>query len=166
MHLSRNDPHIERQPSLETIDAAPSSTLGAALDSDCDNAARQHVHEGGVPWCRHPHRSAGARKSAQHGERWGHPIHSVLVPFPLACLVGVFATDILFQVNGQAGWQWPRTGCSRSSSDLRRLQQLRAFINFFHTFPGLSWVRLYYGGWKGGELLFRHGVGVPDKHAR
>ncbi len=34
----------------------------------------------------------------------GHPIHPMLVPFPIVCFVGAFVTDIVFAYGGGAGW--------------------------------------------------------------
>jgi uncharacterized membrane protein len=34
----------------------------------------------------------------------GHPIHPMLVPFPIACLVGAFVTDIFFVYGAGPGW--------------------------------------------------------------
>src|SRR5215213_8014536 len=40
----------------------------------------------------------------------GHPIHPMLIPFPITCLVGAFVTDLLFLRLGDAGFatasQW------------------------------------------------------------
>ncbi len=40
----------------------------------------------------------------------GHPIHPMLIPFPIAFFVGTLATDIVYSQNGQAFWatmgQW------------------------------------------------------------
>lgn len=40
----------------------------------------------------------------------GHPIHPMLIPFPIAFFVGALATDIVFSQNGQVFWatmsQW------------------------------------------------------------
>ncbi|HKT84879.1 MAG TPA: DUF2231 domain-containing protein [Novosphingobium sp.] len=40
----------------------------------------------------------------------GHPIHPMLIPFPIAFFVGTLATDIVFSRNGQIFWatmgQW------------------------------------------------------------
>ena len=33
-----------------------------------------------------------------------HPIHPMLVPFPITCLVGAFVTDLLFLAYGDAGF--------------------------------------------------------------
>ena len=47
------------------------------------------------------------RSTAQIG---GHPIHPMLIPFPIACLVGAFVTDLLFLNTGDRGFahasQW------------------------------------------------------------
>jgi uncharacterized membrane protein len=34
----------------------------------------------------------------------GHPIHPMLVPFPIVCFVGAFVTDIFFAYGGGDGW--------------------------------------------------------------
>ena len=34
----------------------------------------------------------------------GHPIHPMLVPFPIVCFIGVLVTDIVFLNNQDAGW--------------------------------------------------------------
>jgi uncharacterized membrane protein len=40
----------------------------------------------------------------------GHPIHPMLVPFPIVCFVGAFVTDIFFVYGAGSGWatasQW------------------------------------------------------------
>ena len=40
----------------------------------------------------------------------GHPIHPMLIPFPIAFFVGTLTTDIVYSQNGQAFWatmgQW------------------------------------------------------------
>jgi uncharacterized membrane protein len=40
----------------------------------------------------------------------GHPIHPMLIPFPITCLVGAFVTDLLFLNTGDPGFakasQW------------------------------------------------------------
>ncbi len=35
----------------------------------------------------------------------GHPIHPMLVPFPIACFVGAFVTDIFFAAGAGSGWE-------------------------------------------------------------
>ena len=34
----------------------------------------------------------------------GHPIHPMLIPFPIACLVGAFVTDLLYLSRGDHGF--------------------------------------------------------------
>jgi uncharacterized membrane protein len=41
------------------------------------------------------------RSTAQIG---GHPIHPMLIPFPIVCFIGVLVTDIVFLNNGDPGW--------------------------------------------------------------
>ena len=41
------------------------------------------------------------RSTAQIG---GHPIHPMLIPFPITCLVGAFVTDLLFLNSGDRGF--------------------------------------------------------------
>src|SRR3954468_1139409 len=44
---------------------------------------------------RHPHSTA---KIADH------PIHPMLIPFPIVCFVGTFVTDIVYSRNLDPGW--------------------------------------------------------------
>ena len=41
------------------------------------------------------------KSTAQIG---GHPIHPMLIPFPITCLVGAFVTDIIYLNNGDRGF--------------------------------------------------------------
>lgn len=41
------------------------------------------------------------RSTAQIG---GHPIHPMLIPFPITCLVGAFVTDLIFLSSGDRGF--------------------------------------------------------------
>jgi len=41
------------------------------------------------------------RSTAQIG---GHPIHPMLIPFPITCLVGAFVTDLIFLNTGDDGF--------------------------------------------------------------
>lgn len=53
-----------------------------------------HIHD-------HDVHGGNPRSSATVG---GHPIHPMLVPFPIACFVGAFVTDIFFAYGAGAGW--------------------------------------------------------------
>jgi uncharacterized membrane protein len=142
------------------------------------------------------------RSTAQIG---GHPIHPMLVPFPIVCFIGTLIADIVFINNGDPGWATASryllgiglvmaalaafAGLTDFMGDdrIRRsgdaLKHMIAnvaavvleIVNFFirlrsdqqipHTGVILSAVVvliLLYSGWKGGDLVFRHGIGVRD----
>ena len=133
----------------------------------------------------------------------GHPIHPMLIPFPIVCFVGAFVTDVVYSRNLNPGWatasHWllgigllmaalaAVAGLTDYLGDdrVRRLGDalkhmlanvtavvlelvnlvLRLGNNDFIASTGV-WISaavvliLLYSGWKGGELVFRHGVGV------
>jgi uncharacterized membrane protein len=136
----------------------------------------------------------------------GHPIHPMLVPFPIAFFVGAFGADVLFWQNGNPGYAsaalWligaglvmaalaavmglidffgePRI---RAMNDAWQhaggniLAVLIEVYNFYIRYPDpparvvamglvLSLIVvaiLLYTGWKGGEMVYRHRVGVSD----
>ena len=135
----------------------------------------------------------------------GHPIHPMLVPFPIVCFIGAFVTDVVYTRNGDAGWatasNWllifglvtaalaAVAGLADFLGDdrIRRLGtavkhmianvtavvlevvnlvlRLRdpAFIDSTGVYiSGLVVLILLYSGWQGGNLVYRHGVGVHD----
>ncbi len=135
-----------------------------------------------------------------------HPIHPMLVPFPIAFLVGALVTDLLFVQSGDPFWA--RAGSyllgagivmallaavfgfidffgSRRIRDLSHAWQhmignllavVIAALNFLLRIGGdadailplgllLSAVTvaiLLFTGWRGGDLVYRHGVGTPE----
>ena len=132
----------------------------------------------------------------------GHPIHPMLVPFPIALFVGALATDIAFAVDGSQGWAVASKWLIGAGIVGALLAALAGFADFFgnsrirefrdawlHMFANLTAVVvevvnfllrlpdeslagstglalsavagliLLFSGWKGGELVFRHGVG-------
>jgi uncharacterized membrane protein len=135
----------------------------------------------------------------------GHPIHPMLVPFPIVCFIGTFVADLVYTSNGEAGWatasEW-LLGIGLGTAALAALAGLTDYfgnprvraigdatkhmvanvlavvieaVNLFlrHGHPekigsiglylsGLVILILLYSGWKGGELVFRYGVGVSD----
>jgi uncharacterized membrane protein len=144
----------------------------------------------------HPHSTA---KIADH------PIHPMLVPFPIVCFVGAFVTDLVFTRNGDPGWatasNWllivglvmaalaAVAGLADFLGDdrIRKLGdavkhmlanvtavvlevvnlvlRLRdpAFVESTGIYiSGIVVLILLYSGWKGGDLVYRHGVGVRD----
>jgi uncharacterized membrane protein len=50
---------------------------------------------------RESHATDNPHSTAQIG---GHPIHPMLIPFPIVCFVGALVTDLVFLNNGDAGW--------------------------------------------------------------
>jgi uncharacterized membrane protein len=134
-----------------------------------------------------------------------HPIHPMLIPFPIVCFVGAFVTDIVYSQNGDAGWSTASNwllgvglvmaalaavaGLTDYLGDerVRRLGDalkhmlanvtavvlelvnlvLRLKNADFAASTGI-WISgivvliLLYSGWKGGDLVYRHGVGVHD----
>jgi uncharacterized membrane protein len=134
-----------------------------------------------------------------------HPIHPMLIPFPIVCFVGAFVTDVVYSQNQDPGWATASTwllgvglvmaalaavaGLTDYLGDerIRRLGDalkhmlanvaavvleavnlvLRLDNPDFADSTGI-WISgvvvliLLYSGWKGGDLVYRHGVGVHD----
>ncbi|HEX5257396.1 MAG TPA: DUF2231 domain-containing protein [Sphingomicrobium sp.] len=142
------------------------------------------------------------RSTAQIG---GHPIHPMLIPFPIVCFIGALVADIVFLNNHLHGWATASryllavglvmaalaavAGLTdfmgdervRHSSDALKhmLANVTAvileIINLFlrlNNDAAIGKIGVYlsaivvlillYSGWKGGELVFRHGIGVND----
>ena len=136
----------------------------------------------------------------------GHPIHPMLIPFPIVCFVGALVTDIVYLNNGIAGWaeasHWllgvgivmaalaAIAGLTDFMGDdrIRRLGDatkhmianvavvVLEIVNFVLRLgsndsvgnvgvylSAVSVLLLLYSGWKGGELVFVHRVGVQDQ---
>ncbi|MGE0081005.1 MAG: DUF2231 domain-containing protein [Thiohalomonadaceae bacterium] len=137
----------------------------------------------------------------------GHPIHPMLVPFPIAFLVGVLATDLIYLFTGDAYWAQSSvylalaglvTGVAAALvgfTDFVTLPEVRrhriAWVHFMGNALVLllaltrtlySWdapeetVRwtglvlsalmtalLVVTGWAGGELAYRHKIGVIEE---
>ena len=135
-----------------------------------------------------------------------HPIHPMLIPFPIVCFVGTLVTDIVYSRNLDPGWatasHWllgiglvmAALAAATGLTDYLGDQQLRGLgdalkhmlanvtavvlevVNFvlrlnnddFIASTGV-WISavvvliLLYSGWKGGDLVYRHGVGVHDR---
>ena len=133
-----------------------------------------------------------------------HPLHPMLIPFPIAFLVATLLCDLVFLSSGNPGWAegafWCLAAALVSAAaaavagfvDFLGNKQIRdlgdawrhmignvtavvlALINFLIRFGDaadgvmpwgilLSLIvvgLLLYTGWKGGELVYRHRVGV------
>jgi uncharacterized membrane protein len=142
------------------------------------------------------------KSTAQIG---GHPLHPMLIPFPIVCFVGVFIVDILFVTTGEGGWatasHWllgfglataalaATTGLIDYMGD-DRIRRLGAAVKHMianvsavvleivnlamrigneENIPsigiylsGVVVLVLLYSGWLGGELVYRHRVGVQE----
>ena len=135
----------------------------------------------------------------------GHPIHPMLIPFPIVCFIGTLVTDIGYSRNHDAGWatasHWllavglimaalaAVAGLTDYLGDerIRRLGdalkhmlanvtavviELVNLILRWHNDAAIPNIGIYlsgvvvlillYSGWKGGDLVFRHGMGVQD----
>lgn len=134
-----------------------------------------------------------------------HPIHPMLIPFPIVCFVLTLVTDIIYTRSGDASWasasSWllivglitaalaAVAGLTDFLGDdrIRRLGDALKHIIANVTAVVLELVNLVlrwrdptfiestgvyisaivvlillYSGWKGGDLVYRHGVGVRD----
>ena len=132
----------------------------------------------------------------------GHPIHPMLVPFPIVLFLAALAADIAFTIDGSEGWAEASKWLLGGGIVGALLAALAGFADFFgsarirelrdawlHMFANLTAVVLellnfllrlgderaagstglaisaivalilLFSGWKGGELVFRHGVG-------
>ena len=149
---------------------------------------------------------ANPRSTAKIGK---HPIHPMLVPFPIVCFTGTLMADILFVLNGEPGWATASNWLLGIGLGFAALAAIAGFTDFFgdpavrgHSdavkhmaanltlvvleaanlllrlgnpdfiastgvyLSGIAVLILLYSGWKGGELVYRHGVGVLDDHSR
>ena len=138
----------------------------------------------------------------------GHPIHPMLVPFPIVCFIGAFIADGLFAWSGSPAWPTAALWLIGFGLGFAALAAIAGLTDFLgdplvrghadavkHLIANVSAIALeavnlalrlrngpaagagiylsalvvlilLYSGWKGGELVFRHGVGVLDKDAR
>ncbi|HWJ39190.1 MAG TPA: DUF2231 domain-containing protein [Sphingomicrobium sp.] len=134
-----------------------------------------------------------------------HPIHPMLIPFPIVCFIGVLVTDIVFLSNHDPGWATASryllaiglamaalaavagltdfVGDKRiQSADAIKhmianvtavvLQVVNLIVRLHSNAPiarvgiilsAIVVLILLYSGWKGGDLVYRHGIGVEDE---
>ena len=147
---------------------------------------------------RHDH----PRSTAKIGD---HPIHPMLIPFPIVCFVGTVVTDVVYSRNTDPGWatasHWllgiglvmAALAAAAGLTDYLGDAKLRSLgdalkhmlanvaavvlelVNFVLRLKnddfipstgvyisGVVVLILLYSGWKGGDLVYRHGVGVHD----
>jgi uncharacterized membrane protein len=143
------------------------------------------------------------RSTAKIGD---HPIHPMLIPFPIVCFILTFVADILYTRSHDAMWATASVwllvvglvmaalaavaGLTdflgddrvRGSSDAVKhmlanvtavvLELVNVILRWRDTgfidstgvyISGIVVLILLYSGWKGGDLVFRHGIGVSDR---
>ena len=148
--------------------------------------APQHVHP---------------RRTARIGD---HPIHPMLIPFPIVCFVLTFVADLIYVQNNSAGWATATHWLLAIGLAFAALAAVAGLTDFFGDkriqgadaikhmlanvtavvlelvnlllrlgkpefiassgvyISGIVVLILLYSGWKGGDLVFRHGMGVRD----
>jgi uncharacterized membrane protein len=135
----------------------------------------------------------------------GHPIHPMLVPFPIVFFISALATDLVFLRNGDEIWATASAWLLGAGLATAALAALAGLADFFgdRRIRGLrdAWMHmignvvavlveggnlmlrlgdaaegvstgvilsavavsiLAFTGWKGGELVFKHRVGVHE----
>ena len=133
----------------------------------------------------------------------GHPVHPMLIPFPIVCFVLTFVFDILY-VKGRADFSRATNWLLAIGLLFAALAAVAGLVDFFGDkriqgstaikhmlanvlavvlelanlllryknpdfiaatgiyISGVVVLILLYSGWMGGELVFRHGIGVHD----
>jgi uncharacterized membrane protein len=137
----------------------------------------------------------------------GHPIHPMLIPFPIVCFILTLVADIFFLNTHDHPWAtasrillaiglvmaalaaiagltdfFGDDRIRRSSDAVKHMLAnvtavILELINFFlrwHNDAAIGKIGVYlsvivvlilvYSGWKGGDLVYRHGIGVNDGH--
>ena len=135
-----------------------------------------------------------------------HPIHPMLIPFPIVCFVGAFVADIMYTSNGEPGWATASNWLLGVGLGMAALAAVAGLIDFFGDerirrmgdaikhmlanvtavvleavnlllrlgdpdfigstgvyISGVVVLILLYSGWKGGDLVYKHGIGVVDR---
>ena len=137
----------------------------------------------------------------------GHPIHPMLVPFPIAFFIGTLIGDLMFWKTGDLFWASASHYLLGAAIVTALLAALAGFTDFFgdrrvralshavqHMVGNLTAVAiaainflmrlgdpagaivptglllsvavaliLLFTGWRGGDLVYRHRVGIPDQ---
>jgi uncharacterized membrane protein len=143
----------------------------------------------------HPH------STARIGD---HPVHPMLIPFPIVCFVLTFIADIIYVQNRSGGWATATHWLLGIGLAFAALAAVAGLTDFFGDkriqgtdaikhmlanvtavvlelvnlalrlnnpdfiastgvyLSGVVVLILIYSGWKGGDLVFRHGIGVRD----
>lgn len=62
---------------------------------------------------------------------FGHPIHPMLVPFPIAFLIGAFVTDIIYSRSENLMWQYFSIWLITAGLIMGGLAALMGFVDYF-----------------------------------
>ena len=62
---------------------------------------------------------------------FGHPIHRMLVPFPMVCFIGAFVTDIIYARTTNLMWQYFSIWLIAAGLAIGALAALVGFIDYF-----------------------------------
>ena len=135
----------------------------------------------------------------------GHPIHPMLIPFPIVCFIGTLVTDVMYVRNQDAGFATASHWLLIVGLVMAALAAVAGLTDFLgdkriqggdavkHMLANVTAVVLelanlllrlrnddviastgvyisavvvlilVYSGWKGGDLVYRHGIGVHDE---
>ena len=62
---------------------------------------------------------------------FGHPIHAMLIPFPVTCFVGAFVTDIVYAQTANLTWQYFSIWLITAGLVMGGLAAVFGFIDYF-----------------------------------
>jgi len=62
---------------------------------------------------------------------FGHPIHAMLVPFPVTCFIGAFVTDLIYSRTYNLQWQYFSIWLLTAGSVMGGLAALFGFVDYF-----------------------------------
>src|ERR1044072_1699195 len=101
----------------------------------------------------------------------GHPIHPMLIPFPVACFVLAFASDIAFWNTQNDPWLHAGGNVIAVVIELynwysRYADGTSAIISTGLVLSFVVVLILLFTGWKGWEMVYREHVGGSDAAAQ
>ena len=62
---------------------------------------------------------------------FGHPIHAMLVPFPVTCFIGAFVTDLIYSRTYNLQWQYFSIWLLTAGLIMGGLAALFGFVDYF-----------------------------------
>lgn len=106
----------------------------------------------------------------------GHPLHPMLVPFPVAFLVATLVCDLIFWRTGNTAWSTASLYLLGAALVFVALAGVAGLTDFFEAGDAavlptgllISLVVvliLLYTGWRGWEMVYKHRVAVADQEA-